>query len=84
MVTITAPAHEKPYYVFTGWVNESGITLTDEQRSAESISTTMPDNDIELEATYKFDFWLLIKYIFDTICTWFAKIGAFVTGIFAA
>lgn len=83
-VTVTAPAHEKPYYEFTGWVNESGITLTDEQRSAESISTTMPDNDIELEATYKFNFSLFIKYIFDVICSWFAKIAAFITGAFAA
>lgn len=83
-VTINAPAHEKPYYEFTGWVNESGITLTDEQRSAESISTTMPDNDIELEATYKFNFSLFIKYIFDVICSWFAKIAAFITGAFAA
>ncbi len=82
-VTINAPAHEKPYYEFTGWVNESGITLTDEQRSAESISTTMPDNDIELEATYKFNFSLFIKYIFDVICSWFAKIAAFITGAFA-
>ena len=83
-VTINAPAHEKPYYEFTGWVNESGITLSDEQRSAESISTTMPDNDIELEATYKFNFSLFIKYIFDVICSWFAKIAAFITGAFAA
>ncbi len=83
-VTINAPAHEKPYYEFTGWVNESGITLTDEQRSAESISTTMPDNDIELEATYKFNFSLFIKYIFEVICSWFAKIAAFITGAFAA
>lgn len=83
-VTINAPAHEKPYYEFTGWVNESGITLSDEQRSAESINTTMPDNDIELEVTYKFNFSLFIKYIFDVICSWFAKIAAFITGAFAA
>lgn len=80
-VTITAPAHEKPYYVFTGWSGESGITLSDEQRTAEEIKITMPDNDIELEANYKFSFKLFFEWIWAQIVNFFNYVINAVKGL---
>lgn len=76
-VTITPPAHEKPYYVFAGWDVKSGIILPSSEEPVETIDITMPDNDIEIEATYEFSITAFFEYIFSLIVDFFAKIAEF-------
>ncbi len=81
-VEIVAPATdpalaEKPYYGFVKWeVTKGNIGLEEEQLENGTINFTMPDEEVELKATYEFDFLMFIKFIFDTICNWFKSVFA--------
>lgn len=81
-VSYTAPAidetkSDKPYYVFSEWSEVKGIEMTDEQKSNPEVSFTMPDNDVELKASYKFSFKAFFEWIW-------AKVVQFFTFIFNA
>ena len=69
----TDPAKEdKPFYGFVKWEDANGNTgLTEEELSNREISFTMPDGDVELNATYKFDFFLCIRYYIQIVVDWF-------------
>lgn len=69
----TDPAKEdKPFYGFVKWEDANGNTgLTEEELSNKEISFTMPDGDVELNATYKFDFCLCIRYYIQIVVDWF-------------
>ena len=69
----TDPAKEdKPFYGFVKWEDANGNTgLTEEELSNREISFTMPDGDVELNATYKFDFCLCIRYYIQIVVDWF-------------
>lgn len=76
-VTVTAPAHEKPYYVFTGWGNSAFAPVEDDGEVVDTITFSMPDEDVELEATYEFSIKAFFEYIFSLIVDFFAKIAEF-------
>ena len=81
-VSYTAPAidetkSDKPYYVFSEWSEVKGIEMTDEQKSNPEVNFTMPDNDVELKASYKFSFKAFFEWIW-------AKVVQFFTFIFNA
>ena len=76
-VTVTAPAHEKPYYVFTGWGNSAFAPAEDDGEVVDTITFSMPDEDVELEATYEFSIKAFFEYIFSLIVDFFAKIAEF-------
>ena len=81
-VSYTAPAidetkSDKPYYVFSEWSEVKGIEMTDEQKSNPEVSFTMPDNDVEFKASYKFSFKAFFEWIW-------AKVVQFFTFIFNA
>lgn len=69
----TDPAKEdKPFYGFIKWEDANGNTgLTEEELSNREISFTMPDGEVELNATYKFDFCLCIRYYIQIVVDWF-------------
>lgn len=69
----TDPAKEdKPFYGFVKWEDANGNTgLTEEELSNREISFTMPDGDVELNAIYKFDFCLCIRYYIQIVVDWF-------------
>ncbi len=69
----TDPAKEdKPFYGFVKWEDANGNTgLTEEELSNREISFTMPDGEVELNATYKFDFCLCIRYYIQIVVDWF-------------
>ena len=69
----TDPAKEdKPFYGFVKWEDASGNTgLTEEELSNREISFAMPDGDVDLDATYKFDFCLCIRYYIQIVVDWF-------------
>ncbi len=69
----TDPAKEdKPFYGFVKWEDANGNTgLTEEELSNKEISFIMPDGDVELNATYKFDFCLCIRYYIQIVVDWF-------------
>lgn len=69
----TDPAKEdKPFYGFVKWEDANGNTgLTEEELSNRELSFTMPDGDVELNATYKFDFCLCIRYYIQIVVDWF-------------
>ena len=74
-VTAVAPATDpsmpdKPYYGFAGW-EAKGIELTDEQISSPEITFDMPDEDVELNATYKFSMKLFFEWIWQQIVQFF-------------
>lgn len=78
-VTYTAPAidetrKDKPYYVFSEWSEVKGIEMTDEQKSNPEVSFTMPDNDVELKASYKFSIKLFFEWILAQITQFFTFI----------
>ena len=76
-VKLEAPATDpakadKPYYGFVKWVDNNGNTgLSEEELENSEITFTMPDGAVDLDATYKFDFCLLIQYWFNRIVTFF-------------
>ena len=76
-VALEAPAtdptkEDKPFYGFVKWEDANGNTgLTEEELSNREISFTMPDGDVELNATYKFDFCLCIRYYIQIVVDWF-------------
>ena len=76
-VALEAPAtdptkEDKPFYGFVKWEDANGNTgLTEEELSNKEISFTMPDGDVELNATYKFDFCLCIRYYIQIVVDWF-------------
>lgn len=74
MVTVKAPAHEKPYYVFAGWGDSA---FSEDGEVSDTITFSMPDEDIELEATYEFSLKAFFEYIFSLIVDFFAKIAEF-------
>ncbi len=82
-VTLEAPATDpekadKPYYGFVKWVDANGNTgLSEEDLESREISFTMPDGEVDLDATYEFDFCLMIQY-------WFSRISAFFNSFFAS
>lgn len=69
----TDPAKEdKPFYGFVKWEDANGNTgLTEEELANREITFTMPDGDVELNATYKFDFCLCIRYYIQIVVDWF-------------
>ncbi|MEE1136944.1 MAG: hypothetical protein U0M02_00495 [Acutalibacteraceae bacterium] len=69
----TDPAKEdKPFYGFVKWEDANGNTgLTEEELSNREISFAMPDGDVDLDATYKFDFCLCIRYYIQIVVDWF-------------
>lgn len=74
-VTAVAPATDpsmpdKPYYGFAGW-EAKGIELTDEQISSPEITFDMPDEDVELNSTYKFSMKLFFEWIWQQIVQFF-------------
>lgn len=74
-VSAVAPATDpsmpdKPYYGFAGW-EAKGIELTDEQISSPEITFDMPDEDVELNATYKFSMKLFFEWIWQQIVQFF-------------
>lgn len=76
-VALEAPAtdptkEDKPFYGFVKWEDANGNTgLTEEELANKEISFTMPDGDVELNATYKFDFCLCIRYYIQIVVDWF-------------
>ena len=76
-VTVAAPAldpsrPEKPYYAFEKWsVVQGNPQLSEESLNNSEISFNMPDEDVKLEAVYKFSFELFFKYVFETITSFF-------------
>ena len=75
-VSYTAPAidetkSDKPYYVFSEWSEVKGIEMTDEQKSNPEVSFTMPDNDVELKASYKFSFKAFFEWVLAQITQFF-------------
>lgn len=79
VVTYTAPAidetmKDKPYYVFSEWSEVKGIEMTDEQKSNPEVSFTMPDNDVELKASYKFSFKAFFEWVLAQITQFFTFI----------
>ena len=76
-VALEAPAtdpskEDKPFYGFVKWEDANGNTgLTEEELSNREISFTMPDGEVELNATYKFDFCLCIRYYIQIVVDWF-------------
>ena len=78
-VSYTAPAidetrKDKPYYVFSEWSEVKGIEMTDEQKSNPEVSFTMPDNDVELKASYKFSFKAFFEWVLAQITQFFTFI----------
>lgn len=78
-VTAVAPATDpsmpdKPYYGFTGWEVTGNIGLSDEELENTEISFAMPDEDVELKATYKFSFKLFFEWIWQQIVKFFTFI----------
>ena len=77
----TDPAKEdKPFYGFVKWEDANGNTgLTEEELSNREITFTMPDGEVDLNATYKFDFLLCIRYyiqiVVDFFTSFFQSIG---------
>lgn len=69
----TDPAKEdKPFYGFVKWEDANGNTgLNEEELSNREISFAMPDGDVDLDATYKFDFCLCIRYYIQIVVDWF-------------
>ena len=82
-VTLEAPATDpekadKPYYGFVKWEDANGNTgLSEEELESREITFTMPDGEVDLNATYEFDFCLMIQY-------WFSRISAFFNSFFAS
>lgn len=79
VVTYTAPAidetmKDKPYYVFSEWSEVKGVEMTDEQKSNPEVSFTMPDNDVELKASYKFSFKAFFEWVLAQITQFFTFI----------
>lgn len=76
-VALEAPAtdptkEDKPFYGFVKWEDANGNTgLTEEELANREITFTMPDGDVELNATYKFDFFLCIRYYIQIVVDWF-------------
>ncbi len=72
----TDPAKlDKPYYGFTGWTDVKGNTgLSDEALASETVSFTMPDEDVELKANYKFSIKLFFKWVLAQITQFFTFI----------
>jgi len=76
-VALEAPATDpekadKPYYGFVKWEDVNGNTgLTEEELANREITFTMPDGEVELKATYKFDFCLFIQYYVQIVVDWF-------------
>ncbi len=75
-VTVTAPATDpakpdKPYYGFTGWEVKGNIGLSDEELANAEISFAMPDEDVELNATYEFSLKLFFEWIWQQIVQFF-------------
>ncbi len=80
----TDPAKaDKPYYSFVKWEDANGNTGLDEEAlSNREITFTMPDGDVKLEATYRFDFIMFLRYIFTTIINWFESVFASIGTLF--
>ena len=76
-VALEAPATDpaktdKPFYGFVKWEDAKGNTgLTEEELSNREIAFTMPDGEVELNATYKFDFCLCVQYYVQIVVDWF-------------
>ena len=76
-VALEAPATDpekadKPYYGFVKWEDVNGNTgLTEEELANREITFTMPDGEVELKATYEFDFCLFIQYYVQIVVDWF-------------
>ena len=87
IVTASAPATDpaqpdKPYYGFAGW-EAKGIDISKEQAASAEISFTMPDNDVELNANYKFSIKLFFEWICEQIVSFFNFIINAVKDLFA-
>lgn len=84
-VTLEAPATDPekadtPYYGFVKWEDAKGNTgLSEEELENREITFTMPDGEVDLNATYKFDFLLCIRYyiqiVVDFFTSFFQSIG---------
>lgn len=78
-VALEAPATDpakadKPYYGFVKWEDAKGNTgLTEEELSNREITFTMPDGEVELNATYRFDFCLCVRYYIQIVVDWFTS-----------
>ncbi len=77
-VTVSAPATDptqpdKPYYGFTNW-EAKGVDISEEQAASAEISFTMPDNDVELKANYKFSIKLFFEWVLAQITQFFTFI----------
>ena len=78
-VALEAPATDpekadKPYYGFVKWEDVNGNTgLTEEELANREITFTMPDGEVELKATYEFDFCLFIQYYVQIVVDWFTS-----------
>lgn len=78
-VTLTAPATDpaqpdKPYYGFAGWDVKGNIGLSDEELENAEISFAMPDEDVEINATYEFSLKLFFEWIWQQIVQFFTFI----------
>ncbi len=87
-VTVTAPATDpakpdKPYYGFTGWEVKGNIGLSDEDLANAEISFAMPDEDVELNATYEFSLKLFFEWIWQQIVQFFTFIINAMKDLFA-
>ena len=77
-VTASAPATdpaqpEKPYYGFVSW-EATGVDISEEQAASAEITFTMPDNDVELKANYKFSIKLFFEWVLAQITQFFTFI----------
>lgn len=78
-VKLEAPATDpakadKPYYGFVKWVDNNGNTgLSEEELENKEITFAMPDGDVDLDATYKFDFLLCVRYYIQVVVDFFTS-----------
>lgn len=81
----TDPAQlDKPYYGFAGWEDVKGNTgLSDEELANATVTFTMPDEDVELKANYKFSIKLFFEWIWAQIVQFFDFIINAVKDLFA-
>ena len=76
-VAVTAPATDpsmldKPYYGFTGWTDVKDNTgLSGDDLANAAVTFTMPDEDVELKANYKFSLKLFFEWIWAQIVQFF-------------
>lgn len=86
--TVTAPLldpskPDKPYYAFENWnIVQGNPQISEEDMKQAQVSFDMPDEDVKLEAVYKFSFEFFFKYLFETIRAFFQNMWSAISLFF--